>query len=61
MVSVIRRFVLLSPPTQRKDNEHFYATHLCYSFKDFVMQLKIYNRRDYNNFPMHFVRSENTK
>lgn len=38
--------------SHRKDNERFYATHLFYSFEDFAKQLKIYNRRDYNNFPM---------
>ncbi len=36
----------------RKDNERFYATHTFYSFEDFSRQLKRYNRRDYNNFPM---------
>lgn len=36
----------------RKDTERFYATHLFYSFEDFATQLKVYNRRDYNNFPM---------
>ena len=35
-----------------KDNERFYATHTFYSFADFSTQLKRYNRRDYNNFPM---------
>ena len=38
--------------SHRKDNERFYATHTFYSFRDFSSQLKIYNRRDYNNFPM---------
>lgn len=38
--------------SHRKDNERFYATHLFYSFEDFSRQLKIYNNRDYNNFPM---------
>ena len=38
--------------SHRKDNERFYATHLFYSFEDFATQLKVYNRRDYNNFPM---------
>ena len=38
--------------SHRKDNERFYATHLFYSFEDFAKQLKVYNRRDYNNFPM---------
>ena len=36
----------------RKDNERFYATHTFYSFEDLSRQLKLYNRRDYNNFPM---------
>mgnify|MGYP000080129191 CR=1 FL=1 len=40
----------------RKDNEHFYATHTFYSFEDFDNQLKLYNRRDYNNFPMRPLR-----
>ncbi|MBD9219337.1 MAG: IS481 family transposase [Clostridiales bacterium] len=39
--------------SHRKDNERFYATHTFYSFDDFSKQLKLYNRRDYNNFPMH--------
>lgn len=38
--------------SHRKDNERFYATHLFYSFEDFAAQLKVYNRRDYNSFPM---------
>ncbi len=38
--------------SHRKDNERFYATHTFYSFEDFSKQLKIYNCRDYNNFPM---------
>lgn len=38
--------------SHRKDNERFYATHSFYSFEDFAKQLKVYNRRDYNNFPM---------
>lgn len=38
--------------SHRKDNERFYATHTFYSFEDFANQLKVYNRRDYNNFPM---------
>lgn len=38
--------------SHRKDNERFYATHSFYSFKDFSTQLKRYNARDYNNFPM---------
>lgn len=38
--------------SHRKDNERFYATHVFYSFEDFAKQLKLYNRRDYNNFPM---------
>lgn len=39
--------------SHRKDNERFYATHTFYSFEDFSKQLTFYNRRDYNNFPMH--------
>lgn len=42
--------------SHRKDNERFYATHSFYSFDDFANQLKIYNRRDYNNFPMRPLR-----
>ncbi len=38
--------------SHRKDNERFYSTHSFYSFKDFSTQLKRYNRRDYNHFPM---------
>ena len=38
--------------SHRKDNERFYATHRFYSFEDFAVQLKRYNQRDYNNFPM---------
>lgn len=38
--------------SHRKDNESFYVTHTFYSFEDFTKQLKVYNRRDYNNFPM---------
>lgn len=38
--------------SHRKDNERFYATHTFYSFKDFQQQLKRYNYRDYNHFPM---------
>ena len=38
--------------SHRKDNERFYATHTFYSFEDFSRQLKLYNRRDYNLFPM---------
>lgn len=38
--------------SHRKDNERFYATHTFYSFDDFSKQLKRYNRRDYNHFPM---------
>ena len=38
--------------SHRKDNERFYATHSFYSFDDFSRQLKLYNRRDYNHFPM---------
>ena len=39
--------------SHRKDNERFYATHTFYSFEDFSKQLTLYNRRDYNNSPMH--------
>lgn len=38
--------------SHRKDNEYFYATHKFYSFTDFAAQLRLYNRRDYNNFPI---------
>jgi len=38
--------------SHRKDNERFYATHSFYSFEDFSRQLQIYNRREYNHFPM---------
>ena len=38
--------------SHRKDNERFYATHSFYSFDDFRKQLKLYNYRDYNCFPM---------
>ena len=38
--------------SHRKDNERFYATHTFYSFQDFAKQLKTYNYRDYNSFPM---------
>lgn len=38
--------------SHRKDNERFYATHSFYSFEDFSKQLKLYNQRDYNKFPM---------
>ena len=38
--------------SHRKDNERFYATHRFYSFEDFSRQLKRYNQRDYNRFPM---------
>ena len=38
--------------SHRKDNERFYATHTFYSFQDFSQQLQVYNRRDYNQFPM---------
>ena len=39
--------------SHRKNNERFYATHFFYSFEDFSYRLKVYNRRNYNNFPMH--------
>ena len=38
--------------SHRKDNERFYATHTFYSFEDFFRQLKRYNQREYNHFPM---------
>ena len=38
--------------SHRKDNERFYATHCFFSFEDFRRQLKRYNYRDYNCFPM---------
>lgn len=38
--------------SHRKDNERFYATHTFYSFQDYAKQLKAYNYRDYNLFPM---------
>ena len=38
--------------SHRKDNENFYATHKFYSFDDFKSQLKRYNYREYNKFPM---------
>lgn len=38
--------------SHRKDNEYFYATHKFYSLEDFSKQLKRYNYRDYNCFPM---------
>ena len=38
--------------SHRKDNERFYATHCFFSFEDFSRQLKRYNYRDYNCFPM---------
>ncbi len=38
--------------SHRKDNERFYATHSFYSFEDFAKQLKRYNTREYNHFPM---------
>ena len=38
--------------SHRKDNERFYASHTFYSFEDFSRQLQVYNRRDYNQFPM---------
>ena len=38
--------------SHREDNERFYATHTFYSFEDFSRQLKRYNQRDYNHFPM---------
>lgn len=38
--------------SHRKDNEYFYATHTFYSLEDFSKQLKRYNYKDYNCFPM---------
>ena len=38
--------------SHRKDNERVYASHTFYSFADFSRQLQLYNRRDYNRFPM---------
>lgn len=38
--------------SHRKDNERFYATHRFMSFEDFAHQLKRYNAKDYNKFPM---------
>ena len=38
--------------SHRKDNERFYAVRSFFSFDDFSKQLSIYNKRDYNNFPM---------
>ena len=38
--------------SHRKDNERFYASHTFYSFQDFSKQLQVYNRKDYNQFPM---------
>ena len=38
--------------SHRKDNERFYATHSFYSFEDFSKHLLVYNRREYNHFPM---------
>ena len=38
--------------SHRKDYERFYASHTFYSFADFSRQLQLYNRRDYNRFPM---------
>lgn len=38
--------------SHRKDNKRFYASHTFYSFEDFSKQLKTYNHKDYNQFPM---------
>lgn len=38
--------------SHRKDNERFYASHTFYPFEDFSKQLKTYNHKDYNQFPM---------
>lgn len=42
--------------SHRKDNERSYATHSFYSIEDFAEQLKVYNHRNYNNFPMQPLR-----
>lgn len=42
--------------SHRKDNENFYAIHKFYSFEDFSNQLKRYNYREYNKFPMRPLR-----
>lgn len=47
--------------SHRKDNERFYATHTFYSFDDFSNQLKQYNRRDYNAFPMRPLKWQSPK
>lgn len=47
--------------SHRKDNERFYATHTFYSFEDFAEQLKVYNRRDYNAFPMRPLKWKSPK
>ena len=36
----------------KHSDERFYATHCFFSFEDFRIQLKRYNYRDYNCFPM---------
>ena len=41
--------------SHRKDNERFYASHTFYSFEDFSKQLKTYNHKDYNQFPMRLL------
>lgn len=35
-----------------KENKRFNVSHKFYSFEEFSRQLLIYNRRDYNQFPM---------
>lgn len=47
--------------SHRKDNERFYATHTFYSFQDFAKQLKVYNYRDYNSFPMRPLKWKSPK
>lgn len=47
--------------SHRKDNERFYATHTFYSFDDFSKQLKLYNQRDYNAFPMRPLKWKSPK
>lgn len=47
--------------SHRKDNERFYASHSFYSFEDFSKQLKLYNRRDYNSFPMRPLKWQSPK
>ena len=50
------RHKLIRPFTPRHNGKversRFYASHTFYSFADFSRQLQLYNRRDYNRFPM---------